>query len=68
MVAHAQHEPHVVVDQEHGHAVLFRERAQTPPELEALVGVEPGGGLVEQDEPRLAGQRSADADQLALAQ
>jgi hypothetical protein len=37
-------------------------------QLEALVGVEPGRGLVEQDQPGLAGQRPADADQLALAE
>ena len=37
-------------------------------ELEALVGVEPGRGLVEQHQPGLAGQRPADADQLALTE
>ena len=41
-------------------------RAQPPPELKALVGVEPGRGLVEQNEPRLARQRPPDADELAL--
>ena len=68
MVAHAQDQAHVVVDEEHGHTVLFGQRPQPAAQLTALVGVEARRGLVEQDQPGLAGQRPADAHQLALAQ
>ena len=68
MVAHAQDQPHVVVDEEDRHAVLLRQGPQPAPQLEALVGVQARRGLVEQDQPGLAGQRPADAHQLALAQ
>jgi hypothetical protein len=57
-----------VVDEEDRHAVLVRQSAQPASQLEALVGVEPGGGLVEQDQPGLAGQRPADTHQLAFTE
>ena len=61
-----EHEAHVVVDEQDGHAGLGQ-RAQVVAELDALVGVEAGGGLVHQHEPRPLGERAGDADQLAAA-
>src|SRR6476659_5081293 len=68
VVADAQHEPHVVVDEEHGHAMRLRQGPKATPELEALLGVEPGSWLIEQDEPRLPSEGAADPDELALAE
>ena len=36
-------------------------------EAQALLGIEPGGGLVDDDEPRIAGDRLGDAEPLAHA-
>ena len=54
-----------MVDQEHRRPGL-RHAAELPPEDLRLGGVEPGGGLVEQDQSRAGGERAGDADELAL--
>ncbi len=66
-IADAEHQAHVVIDEEHGDAVLVGQRAQAMPERDALIGVEPGGRLVHQNQTRLLRQRAADAHELALS-
>ena len=66
VVGDPEHEPHVVIDQEHRRARVD-DLAQVPPELLALPRVEAGGRLVEAEEPRLRCERASDPDELALA-
>ena len=65
-VADAEHEPHVVVDQQRRLARVG-EGAQRETEFLALARVESGGGLVEAQQPRPAGERAGDAHELALS-
>ena len=53
VVAHVEHQAHVVVDEEHGH-VAFEEVTEVVAEQLALGGVEAGGRLVEQQQLRPA--------------
>ena len=65
LVADAQHEAHVVVDQEHRRAAVG-EPAQPAPELGALARVQPGRRLVQAQQPRAHRDRARHPDQLAL--
>ena len=51
LVGDAEHEAHVVVDEQHRRAGVD-DLAQAPAELGRLVDVEAGGGLVQADQPR----------------
>src|SRR3954471_10145334 len=64
VVADAEHEAHVVIDEQHGHARVGQ-CAQMAAELGALVGVQSGGGLIHQHEPWALRERAGDADELA---
>ena len=64
-VADAQHEPHVVLDQQHG-LPLIGQRAQALAKLRALRRVQAGGGLIQAQQARPGGERAGDSDQLAL--
>src|SRR5205085_3271298 len=66
LVADAEYQAHVVVDQEHGDALLGQ-LAQALAELDALVRVEPRGGLVHEHQPRTPGQGASDTDELAAS-
>ena len=57
-----------MVDEEDRDPVLGRQGPQPLAQLLALVGVEPGRGLVEQHQLGAPGERPADADELALAE
>ncbi len=65
-VADAEHEAHVVVD-EQGRRATVDDLAQLTTEHHRLVGVEAGGRLVEAQQLGAGGQRSGDGDELALA-
>ncbi len=68
-VADAQYKAHVVVDQEHGLALIC-EPAQAAAELLALTRVESGAWFVEADDSvpaHPARERAGDADELARA-
>ncbi len=66
LVADAEHEAHVVVDQQHRQAGVG-DRPQLATELGALLGVEAGGRLVEAEHLGIAAVGARDPDQLALA-
>ena len=66
MVRDAEHQPHVVVDQEDGRAIVD-DGAEVATELGRLVHVETRRRLVETQQLRAGGERSGDGDQLALA-
>ena len=65
-VADAEHEAHVVVDQQ-GRRASVDDPAQLTPEDHRLVGVESRGRLVEAQQLGARGQRPGDGHQLALA-
>ena len=65
VVGDPEHEPHVVVDQEHRRAGVDHP-AQMVRQLLALPRVEARRRLVETEEPRLRRERARDPDQLAL--
>ena len=58
MVGDAHHETHVVLDEQHGELVVVSEPEDEVAELLHLLVVEPTGGLVEKDQPRLRRERS----------
>jgi hypothetical protein len=55
----------MMLDQEHGDAKLVADRTDENAELRHLIVIEPAGGFVEQQEPRLRGQRAGELDALA---
>ena len=55
-----------MLDEDHGRAVVGQ-RAQQGREAAGLLGVLPGRGLVEEQEPGLDGEGAADLDQAAGA-
>ena len=61
-----EHEPHVVIDQEDRRAAVD-DLAQVAAERDRLLGVEPGGRLVEAEQLGPRRQRAGDGDELALA-
>ena len=61
----AQRDVEIVLDQHEAH--MRRESRQQRHQLAALAGREAGGGLVEQDQARRAGQRHADLELAQLA-
>ena len=65
MVAHGEHQAHVVVD-EQDRQVEVEQRPQALAQDEALGAVEPGGRLVEQQHAGPLGQRPGHRHQLAL--
>ena len=64
-VAHVQDQAHVVIDQQDARP-RGDDRPEVAAEHRALVGVQAGGRLVEQEHPCAGGQRPAQPDQLAL--
>ena len=66
LVAQAEHEAHVVVDEENGDPAVAH-RAQAVGQPPALSAIETGGRLVEEQQRRTAGQGTGDRDELALA-
>ena len=62
VVTGTHHEAHVVLDQEHTEAVA-RELTEQRAERARLVLVETGGGLVEEQHPRLARERARHLDE-----
>ena len=62
-VRHAEDEVHVVLDDEHGDPPLVGEAPHEAAELRALLAVEPGGGLVEEQHRRLRGDGAGDGDE-----
>ena len=65
LVGEAHHQAHVMLDQEHGDAQLVADRADESAELRHLVVIEAAGGLIEQQELRLRGERARELDALA---
>src|ERR1700735_33453 len=65
-IAEAQHQAHVVVDEQDAHAPAGQ-RGDPFTEGQALVVVQACGGLVHQHQPGAHGQRPGHADQLAAA-
>ena len=65
MVGHVPGEGHLVGDDHHGH-VLGGEVADDLQDLAGQLGVEGGGGLVEEQDLRLHGQRTGDGHALLL--
>jgi hypothetical protein len=59
-VGDAHHDLHVVLDQEDGHVLLLTELGHEGREVRRLLGVHSGGGLVEEQELRLGGERPRD--------
>src|SRR5262245_46078268 len=57
-----EHGLHVVLDEQHGQPEVVLQPADEVEERVGLVGVEPGGRLVEQEEPGTGQQRPADLD------
>ena len=57
-----------MLDEEHGHAAVGADLADERPERADLVVVEPAGGLVEQQELRLHGERPRELDALLRAE
>src|SRR6266540_1124283 len=66
-VGHLLDEPHVVLDEEDREPVRAPQPLQELDEALLLDGVEPGGGLVEEQELRVARQRPGDLDQPLVA-
>src|SRR5690242_3276822 len=69
-LAHTEDDAHVVLDEEHAAAEVVADACDRLGELQALVVVEPGRGLVEQEKTWRArdGARNADAALLAVGQ
>jgi hypothetical protein len=62
-VAHAQHEAHVVVDEQQRRPGR-RQHPEPLPQVEGLGRLQAGGRLVEQQQPGVAGHRAGDGNQL----
>ena len=58
------HEPHVVLDEEHGEVEVVAHLRDERAELRDLLVVEAAGRLVEQQEPRLGRERARELDAL----
>src|SRR5215208_1486295 len=67
-VGDRHHEVHVVLDEQDGERVLLAEALDQQPEVADLLVVEAAGGLVEQQQPRLRGERARDLDALERAE
>ena len=67
LLAQRTHEMHVVLDQEQGDAVRAAGGRETLAQRVGLRRVEPGGGLIEQKEPRLRHQGAHKLDPLLHA-
>src|SRR4051794_637314 len=66
-VAARRDEAHVVIDEDHERGRVLGDRADHAPEVLGLLVGQPGGGLVEQHEPRRADDRPRDLDEAPLA-
>ena len=67
VLGHAHHDLHVVLDQEDGQPALVAQGGHELGQPRGLVGVHAGGGLVEQQQRRVAGQRAGDLDAALVA-
>jgi hypothetical protein len=56
-----------VVSRHENRAALFPERTDDVPELAPRLGVEPGGGLVQEEKLRVTDQRASDGEALLLS-
>ena len=66
-LAEAHDQPHVVVDDQQAEAAIAGQFGEDRQQLGGLHLVHPGGGLVEQQESRIGGQRPGDLDPALVA-
>ena len=67
-IAHAEHERHVVLDEQHRHAPLVGEAADEAAELGGLLVAEARGRFVEQQHRGLRGHRAGERHEASLAE
>ena len=62
--AQAHHQAHLMLDQQHGQLELVADALDQVAELDPFAMVEAGRRLIEQQQPRLCGERARDFDTL----